>query len=131
MNYSQANVYREREVLGASPEKLVVITYDHVLVNLHRARVAIEANSIERRVAALSKAREGVMELLAATDAERGGQVATNLRSVYAFVLREILALGRSRDLAKLKEIVAIISNLREAFASVANDPTPARSPAA
>jgi flagellar protein FliS len=130
MSYSQANVYREREVLTASPEKLVVMTYDHVLVNLHRASEAIEANSIERRVAALSKAREGVMELLAATD-ERGGQLAANLRSVYAFLLREILALGRSRDLAKLKEVVAIVSNLREAFASVANDPTLLHSPAA
>jgi len=130
MNYSQANVYREREVLGASPEKLVVMTYDHVLVNLHRARVAIEANNVERRVAALSKAREGVMELLASTD-ERGGQVAANLRSVYAFVLRELLTLGRSRDLAKLNGVVGIVSNLREAFASIANDPTPARSPAA
>src|SRR4029078_1323977 len=102
MSYSQANVYREREVLTASPEKLVVITFDHVLVNLRRARVAIEANNIERRVQSLGKAREGLMELLMSVDAERGGEVANNLLGLYAFAIRELLEVGRTKNLAKL-----------------------------
>src|SRR5512144_3263060 len=102
MSYSQANVYREREVLTASPEKLVVITYDHVLANLRRARTAIEARDVVQRVQAMGKAREGVMELLVATDVERGGQMADNLRALYAFALREILAIGRAPDVSRL-----------------------------
>jgi flagellar protein FliS len=100
MSYSHANVYREREVLSASPEKLVVITFDYVLVNLRRARMAIEAGNIELRVQSMSKAREGVMELLMSTDAERGGEMTVRLRALYA-------------------------------FATIASDPTLARSPAA
>jgi flagellar protein FliS len=131
MSYSQANVYREREVLTASPEKLVVMTYDHVLVNLRRARVAIEGRRIEQRVQALSSAREGVMELLMSTDAERGGDVANTLRSVYAFVLRELLDIGRSLDIAQLDRVVAIVNDLRDAFAAIVSDPALASSPAA
>jgi flagellar protein FliS len=84
MSYSQANVYREREVLTASPEKLVVIVFDHVLANLRRARVAIEAGNIEQRAQAMRRAREGVMELLTTTDAGsrwgNGAEAARTLR---------------------------------------------------
>jgi flagellar protein FliS len=131
MSYSQANVYREREVLTASPEKLVVIMFDHVLVNLRRARLAIESNSIERRVQALTKSREGVMELLMSVDLERGGAVAMNLSSLYSFVVRELFEVGRTRDVKKLDAVVNIVSNLREAFATIAADPKLAATPAA
>ena len=131
MSYSQANVYREREVLTASPEKLVVITFDHVLVNLRRARLAIEAGSIERRVQALSKAREGIMELLASVDVERGGEVARNLLALYSFVIRELFEIGRTNDVAKLDGVVTVVGNLREAFATIAAEPKVAAVPAA
>jgi len=131
MTYSQANVYREREILTASPEKLVVITFDHILVNLRRARLAIEAGNIERRAQALGKAREGVMELWMSVDLERGGEVATTLHSLYSFAVRELLDVGRSRDIAKLDAITNVIGNLREAFATIAADPKLATSPAA
>lgn len=131
MSYSQANLYREREVLTASPEKLVVITFDHVLVNLRRARVAIEAGNIERRVQALTKAREGVMELLTSVDVERGGPVAQNLLALYSFAVREMFEVGRTKDVAKLDGIVTVIGNLREAFATIAVEPKVAAVPAA
>jgi flagellar protein FliS len=131
MSYSQANAYREREVLTASPEKLVVMIYDHVLASLRRARIALDAGNVEQRVQALVKAREGVMELLMSTDAERGGEVARNLRTLYVFVLRELITAGRALDGTKIDKIAAIIGNLREAFAAIASDPTLARSPAA
>jgi flagellar protein FliS len=131
MSYSQANVYREREVLTASPEKLVVIVFDHVLANLRRARVAIEAGNIEQRAQAMRRAREGVMELLTTTDADRGGEMALKLRALYAYALREFLAIGRTLDIKQLESVTAILANLREAFATIASDPTLARSPAA
>jgi flagellar secretion chaperone FliS len=131
MSYSQANVYREREVLSASPEKLVVMAFDHVLVNLRRARMALEAGNIELRAQSLGKAREGIMELLMSTDAERGGEIAGNLRAVYSFALSECLAIGRSRDVDQLDRVASLLGNLRDAFATVASDPTLATSPAA
>lgn len=131
MSYSQANVYREREVLTASPEKLVVITFDHVLVNLRRARVAIEAGSIEHRVQSLSKAREGVMELLMSVDTERGGPIANNLLSLYSFAVRELFEVGRTKDVRKLDAVVNVMTDLRQAFAAIAADPTVAAVPAA
>jgi len=41
------------------------------------------------------------------------------------------LAIGKTRDVKQLENVTAIFGNLREAFATIASDPTLARSPAA
>ncbi len=76
--------------MTASPVKLVVIVFDHLLANLHRARLAIDAKRIEARIEAAGKARDAVLELLASTDVERGGELAQNLRSLYVFMFGEL-----------------------------------------
>jgi flagellar protein FliS len=115
-----AGTYREREILTASPAKLVVIVYDHLLANLCRARLAIEANKIEARINAVGKAREAVMELLAGTDVERGGTLAVNLQSLYVFLYSELNVIVHAPDAARVEKLCEIVSHLREAFASVA-----------
>lgn len=131
MSYASAAVaYREREVLTASPGRLVVITFDHLLVNLRRARFAMEANNAELRAESVAKAREAVMELLVTTDVERGGAIAGNLRSIYVYLVRELLMIGRRNDVAKIDSFVGIVTDLRDAFATVTAE-APARVPAA
>ena len=131
MSYAHAaGAYREREILTASPAKLVVIIFDHLLVNLRRAKLAHEARNVEARVEAVCKAREAVMELLASTDVERGGEIAQNLRSLYVFLFNELLVMGHSPDAVRLQKITDTVMNLREAFATIAATPV-AESPAA
>jgi flagellar protein FliS len=131
MSYAHAaGAYREREILTASPAKLVVIVFDHLLVNLRRAKLAHEAGNVEARVEAVCKAREAVMELLASTDVERGGEIAQNLRALYVFLFNELLVMGHSPDALRLQKIAETVMNLREAFAAIAANPV-AESPAA
>src|SRR5437868_9165369 len=100
MSYAHAaSAYRDREVMTASPARLVVIVYDQFLVNLRRARFAIEADNATQRVDALGKARDAIMELLISTDVERGGHIANNLRSLYAFVFSELSSISTREDL--------------------------------
>jgi flagellar protein FliS len=120
MTYSNAAVaYREREVLTASPAQLVVIVYDHLLVNLRRARMAHDARNNEVRVESIAKAREAISELLVTLDVERGGEMAQGLRSLYAFVLSELVDAGMRHDAARLDRITKMVSELRDAFATL------------
>ena len=123
MNYaSAASAYREREVLTAAPGRLVVMVFDHLLVNLRRARLAMEANNVEVRAEAVAKAREAVMELLVTTDVDRGGVIANNLRSIYAYLVGELITLGNRNDVAKIDGFVRIVTELRDAFATITTD---------
>src|SRR5438034_650144 len=123
MTYSNASAaYREREVLTASPSRLVVLVYDHALVNLTRAQHAQRAGKEEERLTALSKAREALMELVVTIDAEKGGEIARQLQSLYAFFLTSLLDVGVRRDGRLLERVIGMIAELRDSFAAVAAD---------
>lgn len=106
--------------MTASPAKLVVIVYDHLLANLYRARLAIEANKIEARIEAVGKARDAVVELLAGVDVERGGLLAQNLQSLYVFLFGELNTIVHQPDAVRVARLAEIVSHLREAFAITA-----------
>lgn len=109
--------YQELEVLSATPGRLVVLVYDHLLGALARVRIAIDAGAPEPRIEALTQAREAVGELMATLDHERGGGIATQLASLYTFFLAELAELGRSPRAEVLDRLVAMVSELRDAFA--------------
>src|SRR5580698_8324071 len=103
MSYSKAAVsYRRQEILTASPKRLVVIIYDHMLANLRRARMAIETKNIPARAEALTKANAAVIQLMVSTDLERGGEIAQQLRALYAFLFGELLQMGRKPDAERM-----------------------------
>ena len=130
MSYSQqATAYRERDVLTASPARLVVLLFEHAHSNLLRARRAVQSGNLEERVAAVGKARDAIMELLVTLNMEQGGEIAKNLRSLYSFILTELSDVARRPDGARLEVVIRIVSELHTAFATVALDS--ARVPAA
>jgi len=46
MSYaSQAANYRDLEILSATPERLVVLMFDHLVIQLERARIGTERSS--------------------------------------------------------------------------------------
>ena len=123
MSYSsQAAHYRETQVMTASPAQLVVMLYDHVLVNLRRARIAMEAGHVEQRIALLDKARDGIGELLATLNHDEGGAIAENLVQLYTFALAELVDAGRESDVTRLDRVTAILTELRDAFATLAGE---------
>jgi flagellar protein FliS len=121
VSYS-ARAYREADVLAASPSRLVVITYDGMISSLLRARAGITAGNHDVTLPALAKARAFVGELLAALDRKKGGELASNLASIYVFVLVELQSMIKSRDVKRLDTIIELMRELREAFATIADD---------
>jgi flagellar protein FliS len=120
MSYSNhAAAYRHREVAAATPGRLLLMVYDHILANLARATVAHNNKLIEARVEAVAKARDGVAELLATLDMEKGGQIAVQLNSLYSFVLAELLDAGLKFEEKKVGRMAAMIRELRDAFAVI------------
>ena len=68
------------------------------------------------------------MELFVTLNVEQGGDLARNLRSIYAFILTE-LSDGRGADGARLETIIKLVTELRGAFDAVAAES--AKTPAA
>ena len=127
MSYSrQATRYRETEVMTATPGQLVVLLYDHLLVSLRRAKVAMEAGEAVVKSDNLEKSRNVLTELLVTLDRERGGEVAANLAALYSFLLGELVQVGVRGDVARLERVTRMIGELRDAFAQLSATPAAA-----
>lgn len=121
MSYaSQAANYRELEILSASPERLVVIMFDALVVQLERARLGTERNDLEMQVTGLNKARAIIGELLATLDFEKGAEVAERLADLYQFFLMELIDVGQRRDIAMMRRLAGMASQLRDGFTGAA-----------
>ena len=119
--------YQEVAVRSASPAQLVVMVYDHLLLNLRRTRLATEQGNLELRLASLDRARAAIGELLAGLDLERGGEIAAQLNGLYAFFLAELVDIGLRPTAARLDRLIEMVAELRESFATIAAAPaTPA-----
>lgn len=127
MSYAtNATQYQEVAVRSASPAQLVVMVYDHLLLNLRRTRVATEQGNAELRLASLDRARAALGELLAGLDLERGGEMAGQLNGLYAFFLAELVDVGMRPSVARLDRVIAMVADLRESFATIAAAPAAA-----
>lgn len=120
MSYANAsNSYRANEILAATPGRLVVITFDGLLAAMTRARVGFASARAELALEGIAKAREILAELYATLDFERGGDLAKRLAALYAFTLSELAALGLQPDLKRLDKNIAVMRELRDAFATI------------
>jgi flagellar protein FliS len=82
----------------------------------------VQTGRIDERVDAVSNAREAIMELLAALNIERCGELARNLRSLYSYILAELVDVARRPDGGRLETIISMITELRTAFETVGVD---------
>ena len=112
------------ELHAASPERLVVFTFEQLVVNLERARIAMERNDLELRVTALRRARGLVGELLATLDFEKGGSISAQLADLYQYMMYELVDIGQRGDVVTLKKLVNIATSLRDGFSGAASQMT-------
>ena len=127
MGYSAyTSKYLENDVVSRSKEWLVPLLYEHLLAQLRRAAMQIQQRDFEGKGASLEKAAAIVIELMGSLDREKGGELAQRLSALYAYFGTEILAVGRTLDLARLTKIMDMASSLHESWVIAARTQWPA-----
>lgn len=122
---TKTTAYLEADIMSRPKEWLIPLLYEHLLSSLRRAAVQFEANDIDGRSQSLDKASAIVMELASSLDRERGGQIAAELSSLYAFFVTEIMQIGLTRDRGRLSKLAAIVEELLEAWTRAAEEVSP------
>lgn len=110
-----AQAYVGQMVTTASPERLLVMLYDRLLLDLRRA---VDAQEIRDHAAAgthLMHAQEIVLELTASlrTDVWAG---APTLAAIYDWLHRELVRANVSRDAGVTRDCLAAVETLAEAW---------------
>ena len=125
MAYSNAlSTYKETRIKTASQGQLIIMLYNEAVRQLDLALDLIRLNdsgkkdpsNIEKISKAVVKTQEIVSELMVSLDFEQGGDIATNLFSLYTWFNRELMGANIDQDARRLAAVREHIDTLRNAW---------------
>lgn len=110
-------------VAMADRHGLVQLMFDELVAALGRAQAACERRERAARSHAAGQALSILAGLSSALDAERGGEVAALLASVYAQSSAEIIAAGQSERPEAYAAVAARIADIGDAWRLIGDKP--------
>ena len=113
----QAN--SNNNILDASPHMLISIIYQHIIGNLAATKGAIERKSIEEKGKHINKVIGLIGELTNSLNMEDGGDISTNLASLYDYSLRKLIEVHTGGNVEILNEISLIFIDLKSGWDSI------------
>jgi flagellar protein FliS len=126
------DAYLEGRVLSADPLELVRMLYQGAIGAVQDARHYLADGKIAERSRSISIACDILMELDAALDHSRGGEIASRLAALYEYMHGKLLEANCRQIDRPLGEVLGLLSTLAEAWAGAgkaAPPPVPAGNP--
>jgi flagellar protein FliS len=115
--------YQQQAVAGMNGVELIVALYDGMVRFLYRAIQAIENNDIAERRIAIKRTLDILMHLQSRLRMDIGGSSARALSEFYAAIFALCIEGSRLASADRLREAIACIRDVREAWQVVARDP--------
>lgn len=107
-------------VVGASPHRLVAMLFDGLSESLARARGAIAQGQIAIKAQALARAVRIVEEgLRPALNLRDGGELASDLNELYAYIVLRLARANLDNDAAAIEECQRLTEPLASAWAAI------------
>lgn len=113
------NQYLKTEVQTASPEKLLLMLYDGAIRFCNMAAEAHKNDDLNKRRELVSRVLAIASELSNNVDLENGGEVASELDALYAFIIQDLPKINFDNDGRHIDSTLKIFKDLREAYAEV------------
>lgn len=111
-----ASAYRRSQVETADRLELVRLTHAALAKALAQAREAILDGDLAREAERTARAMEAIVELASSLDMERGGEIARNLASLYAYLMQRLAHGLCSASTEAVDEALRIVEVLRSAW---------------
>ncbi|MDQ6967910.1 MAG: flagellar export chaperone FliS [Mariprofundaceae bacterium] len=108
--------YRGNSVNTASPLGLVILSYDALYKALWRAEHAIDGGDLAAEADHTGRAVEALIELSSSLNIELGGDVAYDLASLYAYMMRRLNEGMCSCSTDAVEEVMKLVLTLREGW---------------
>lgn len=110
----------ESLVEGADPQKLILMLFDGAVIAIRSAKQHLIHHETSQKGVAISKAISIIDSgLKASLDTEAGGELAQKLQSLYDYMISQLLVANRKNDPSILDEVVKLLDELRDAWASI------------
>jgi len=115
--------YRKTDVSTSDPVRLVIMCYEGAIDSLKMAKEKMKEKDYEKKAKAIINAQEIIDELLCSLDFEKGSTIASNLSSLYNYMLRRIIYGDVNKDMGAIDEVIGMLNELLSAWREVALKP--------
>jgi flagellar protein FliS len=121
--------YRDDAILSATPERLLTMLYDRLLLDIDRGEAAQRSSDWVTANAQLQHAQSIVAELQSSlTDSWDG---AAGLRALYTFLTETLISANIGRDPERTHAVRELVAPLRDAWHAAADSLSAATRPSA
>ena len=109
-------------VAHEDPHRLVLMLFDGALERLAMARGCLERRGrgdIGKKAQLLTQCLHIIGELRGGLNLVDGGALAQNLSDLYDYMLRQLLRANAENDLERIREVSALMSEIRGAWVAI------------
>lgn len=114
-----SRTYKDNQVTSSTPVGLIILTYDATLKHANLARLAIENKDIPAMCEHSHRATEGIIELATNLDYDNGGEIASNLGSLYAYCIRRLSDGMNLSDREAYSEVINLLTSLKTSWVAM------------
>lgn len=107
------------KVAAATPHQLVIMLFDGLEDELVRAKSHILAKRYERKAQSINKCIDILNALTSALDYEKGGELATNLASIYDYCVHRLYEASNALSAEMIGEVEMLIAELRDGWNAI------------
>jgi len=115
-----AKSYQQANYMTADPLRLIIMCYDGAIKHLKTARESYEKKDYQTKGVALKKAVDIINELNSCLDMQKGGEIASRLRSLYNFMSQALMEADLKKDLKVFDSVISQLNELAESWRTIA-----------
>lgn len=108
--------YRKINASSASPHRLIEMLFETFMLRLDQAVDGMKTGDIERKSIAINKAVAILGGLEEGLDLDKGGELASNLRELYAYSRTRLLAGSAEGSIEPLEEVKELLAKIQSAW---------------
>ena len=114
--------YKQVQVKTANKEKLLIMLYQGCIKFLRLAKKSIEEEDIQGANNYIIRSQDIIRELMNTLDREKGGEIATNLYSLYDFMNRQLIEANVNKDVEKIEVVEDMMLELLDSWKQIAGE---------
>lgn len=123
MNAYGQSQYKRTQVTTVDKGRLIVLLYEGTIKFLRQAQECAQEGDLKGKAHHINRALDVIGELNHSLNMGDGGQVASNLRSLYMFMSDHLIKAKIKKETGYLDDVLQILTTLLGAWSEVVNMP--------
>ncbi|SMF26993.1 flagellar protein FliS [Paenibacillus barengoltzii] len=118
-NLAGYQAYQKNKYETASPHRLTLMLYNGAIQFAGKAKQAIVDKNIAETNTYVQKTQDIIYELISSLNTKEGGEVASNLKSLYFYIIDRLVEANIKKLTTPLDEVIGILQEIKAAWEEI------------